>query len=270
MRTLNKGRDREMSDVKATPVSLKCSVCGGDIVNNYLAGLSQCANCGNRWNIADVIPDYGKYSRIIANINKAFNGGAGEVDYLSVHDYYYTSSYGKLDVQFTVLDSWFKPSKNSSYYLSQTMDYYGYEIECGDQLIINEFFSAYNSKMDFSQFDSDNNGTIDAIILINTLEIDSDVTMQWAYRYWNIYTDSNDEYYTYDGVYANDYLWASYQFLFEDKNGGFDNKSALNTYTYIHEFGHVLGADDYYDTSYTSSPMDGHDIMDSETGDHNP
>ena len=63
MRTLNKGRDREMSDVKATPVSLKCSVCGGDIVNNYLAGLSQCANCGNRWNIADVVPDYGKYSR---------------------------------------------------------------------------------------------------------------------------------------------------------------------------------------------------------------
>ena len=60
-----------MSDVNATPVSLKCRICGGDIVNNYLAGTAQCANCGNRWNIADVIPDYGKYSRIIANINKA-------------------------------------------------------------------------------------------------------------------------------------------------------------------------------------------------------
>ena len=60
-----------MSDVNATPVSLKCRICGGDIVNNYLAGTAQCANCGNRWNIADVIPDYGKYSRIIASINKA-------------------------------------------------------------------------------------------------------------------------------------------------------------------------------------------------------
>ena len=60
-----------MPDVIATPVSLKCRVCGGDIVNNYLAGTSVCANCGNRWSLADVIPDYSKYSRIIANINKA-------------------------------------------------------------------------------------------------------------------------------------------------------------------------------------------------------
>ena len=60
-----------MPDVKATPVSLKCSICGGDVINNYLAGNSRCANCGNMWNIADIIPDYGKYSRIIANINKA-------------------------------------------------------------------------------------------------------------------------------------------------------------------------------------------------------
>ena len=60
-----------MPDVIATPVSLKCRICGGDIVNNYLAGTSVCANCGNRWSLADVIPDYSKYSRIIANINKA-------------------------------------------------------------------------------------------------------------------------------------------------------------------------------------------------------
>lgn len=62
-----------MPDVIATPVSLKCRVCGGDIINDYLAGTSACANCGNRWNITDVIPDYEKYSRIIANINKANN-----------------------------------------------------------------------------------------------------------------------------------------------------------------------------------------------------
>lgn len=60
-----------MPDVIVTPVSLKCKICGGDIVNNYLAGTSVCANCGNRWSISDLIPDYGKYSRIIADINKA-------------------------------------------------------------------------------------------------------------------------------------------------------------------------------------------------------
>ena len=60
-----------MPDVNATPISLKCKVCGGDIVNNYLGGTCVCANCGNKWAIADVIPNYDKYTRIIASIAKA-------------------------------------------------------------------------------------------------------------------------------------------------------------------------------------------------------
>ncbi len=60
-----------MPDVNATPISLKCKVCGGDIVNNYLSGYSVCAHCGNKWSISDLVPDYNKYSRIIAGITKA-------------------------------------------------------------------------------------------------------------------------------------------------------------------------------------------------------
>ena len=67
-----------MPDVIAAPVSLKCRICGGDIVNDYLAGTSVCANCGNRWNIADIIPDYSKYSRIISSISKANSILAGD------------------------------------------------------------------------------------------------------------------------------------------------------------------------------------------------
>ena len=60
-----------MAEINITPVSLKCKVCGGDIVNDYINGTSYCANCGNRWSIADLYPDYAKYQRIIANITKA-------------------------------------------------------------------------------------------------------------------------------------------------------------------------------------------------------
>ena len=60
-----------MPDVNITPVSLKCTICGGDIVNDYLVGTSYCANCGNKWSISDLYPDYAKYQRIIANITKA-------------------------------------------------------------------------------------------------------------------------------------------------------------------------------------------------------
>ncbi len=208
----------------------------------------------------------------IDKIEKAFNGTGNDTDYYSVRDYYYTSSYGQLDIQFTVLNEWFRPQETSSYYSDYTMDYYGSEMQAGDQLILDELLQYLEGKMDLSAFDSDENGTIDAVVFINTLEINSEEVFYWAYRYWNIYTDDDGDYYTYDGVSANDYLWAPYQFLYEtydaQGNVSYDN-STMNTYTYIHEFGHVLGADDYYDTSYVGSPMSGCDVMDSMPGDHN-
>lgn len=206
-------------------------------------------------------------------IVKAWSGDADDTDYYSVHDYYYISSYGKLDLDITVLDYWFRPEKTSTYYKNSTMDYYGEDVMIGDQMVMDEALEELSKTMDLSEFDSDNNGIIDAVVLINTLDIGDD-DFNWAYRYWNIYTDSEDCYYEYDGVSANDYLWASYQFLFEtyDDSGdtSYDNTSGMNTYTYIHEFGHVLGADDYYDTSYSeNSPLEGCDIMDAMSGDHN-
>ena len=208
----------------------------------------------------------------IDKIKAAFNGGSGATDYFSVHDYYYQSSYGKLDVQFTVLESWFMPSQNSSHYAEATIDYYGEQVFGGDQLIMHEALTELNKTMDLSEYDTDGNGSIDAVVMINTLEIDDTVDFQWAYRYWNLYTDSNDQPYEYDGVSANDFLWASYQFMLETTdlmgNVKYDN-NVTNTYTYIHEFGHVLGATDYYDTAYVSHPMDGYDMMDAMSGDHN-
>ncbi|MBO4940449.1 MAG: hypothetical protein J6D30_05485 [Clostridia bacterium] len=211
----------------------------------------------------------------LTRLNKAFNGAAGETDYHSVREYYHLSSYGKLDLDITVLDQWFKPKYMSSWYVNQTMETDGAEEEIGDVMIMDEALSYLESRMDLSRFDSDGNGTIDAVVMINTLDIDSDSESMfyWAYRYWNTYMDDDGYCYEYDGVYANDYLWASYQFLFESEdvfgNTTFTDTSAMNTYTYIHEFGHVLGADDYYDTTYTGAPMDGYDVMDSMMGDHN-
>ncbi len=204
----------------------------------------------------------------ISTLKQAFKKG-GNTDYYSVYDYYYTSSYGVLDLNITVLDTWFKPKYSSTYYKNLTTEYYDEQVAIGDQVIMDEALAYLESRMDLSSFDSDKNGVIDAVVLINTLDIDSDSDFNWAYRYWNIYTDSQDYYYEYDGVSANDYLWASYQFLYEDSKGGYADTNGVNTYTYIHEFGHVLGADDYYDTAYVGEPMGGYDVMDSMAGDHN-
>ena len=209
----------------------------------------------------------------VSAINTAFNGKAGATDYYSVSEYYYISSYGQLNVEFTVLNEWFMPKYSSSYYAKQTMNMGGYDIFIGDQVIMDEALAYLAGKMDLTKFDSDGNSVIDAVVFINTLEINGDVDFQWAYRYWNMYTDEEGYYYKYDNVSANDYMWASYQFLHEsyDRNGDvYYDKSLINTYTFIHEFGHILGADDYYDTAYAgSAPMGGYDVMDSGLGDHN-
>ena len=211
----------------------------------------------------------------IDNIVRAFSGESGSCDYYSVKEYYYISSYGKLDLDITVINEWFVPKNTSTYYKNATYDYYGDQVAIGDQLILDEALAYLSGKMDLSKFDSDGNGIIDAVVLINTLDVDSDSDFNWAYRYWNIYTDDEGYYYEYDGVSANDYLWASYSFMHESYNAYdeaiYTDTSVMNTYTYIHEFGHILGSDDYYDTSYVGNhPLDSCDIMDGMNGDHNP
>jgi M6 family metalloprotease-like protein len=209
----------------------------------------------------------------IANIEKIFNGGSSDLSYYSVYEYFLTSSYGKLDLDITVVDSWFRPRYTSTYYENKTTTANGYTEDIGDQLILDEALAYLATIMDLSKFDSDNNGVIDAVILVNTLTIGED-DFHWAYRKWNSYTDSDGYYYEYDKVSANDYIWVSYEFMYEfyDENGDvdFSPTNPLNPYTFIHEFSHILGADDYYDTVYKSEPMGGYDVMDSMAGDHNP
>lgn len=212
----------------------------------------------------------------IEKIESIFNGEAGETDYYSVDEYYKISSYGQLDLDITVLDEWFTPEYNSTYYRNEKMQYGNENIRIGDQMILNEALDYLDDKMDLTKFDSDGNGTIDAVIMVNTLSVDSTNPFQWAYRYWNLYKNEENKPFSYDGVYALDYIWMSYAFMHEKVTPSgkiyYTDTSVMNPQTFIHEFGHILGAEDYYDTSYRSSsgPMKGNDIMDSELGDHNP
>jgi M6 family metalloprotease-like protein len=139
-------------------------------------------------------------------------------------------------------------------------------------LILDEALDYLDDFMDLSQFDSDGNGTIDSVLLINTLEIDPTISYYWAFRYFNFYRDEAGEYYEYDNVHSKDYIWMPYQFIFEgdDENGNhiYNDTSAMNTDTFIHEFGHILGLEDYYDYSGINTPLV-YDIMYNGLGDHN-
>ena len=196
----------------------------------------------------------------------------GKTDYYSLYDYYYISSYGQLTLDITVLDFWFTPEHESEYYSQFTFTYEDQELPQGEQLILDEALDYLDDFMDLSQFDSDNNGTIDSVVLVNTLEIDPTISYYWAFRYFNFYRDEDGSYYEYDNVHAKDYIWMPYQFIFEgdDENGNhiYNDTSAMNTNTFIHEFGHILGLEDYYDYASINTPLI-YDIMYHGLGDHN-
>lgn len=204
----------------------------------------------------------------LSDLDKALNGKNPSDKYLSVADYYKESSYGKLNLNFEILgggQKYFQASKPSTYYTSGS-SYSNKDVE-----LIDDILSQADSSTDYSKYDRDGNGAIDAVVVVPVLDINYDQsTLNWAYRFWA----QNDA--QYDGEMVNDFLWCPYDFLYDSSDGNYDNPTPTVTYTLIHEFGHILGADDYYDTNYTykdqinRNPMRGEDVMDSKYGDHDP
>jgi len=162
----------------------------------------------------------------LSSLDLALNGGDGEESLkfgMSVSKYYNLSSNGKLNLNFEIMGGgtkWYKPSKSSTYYINQDKNNSSSNT---DMAIVNSILKANSSDIDFSHFDSDNNGMLDAVVIVPTIKIGNpdESILQWAYRYW----DSTDN--TYGGnYYINDYLWCPYDFLYET-NSGYDNGTLL-------------------------------------------
>ena len=207
--------------------------------------------------------DYKASSNMKTDLEKAFFGKDNETGWESLSSYYYKSSYGKLNIEGKVLDV---------YNTGNTSKYYNSKYERGqdaDYMIIKQALEYYDNEIDYSEYDSNNDGYIDALYIVYTtpIDYDSDTSMWWAYTY-EYFTD---DYEFYDGVEADYYCFLGYDFLFETPTSG--KNISLNTETIIHETGHILGLDDYYDYDDTKGPdggIGGGDMMDYNVGDHNP
>ena len=207
--------------------------------------------------------DYKAKPNMKSNLEKAFFGTSEDTGWESLTSYYYKSSYGKLNIQGTVLDV---------YNTGNTSRYYNNRYKRGqdaDYMIIKEALEYYDNQIDYSVFDSNDDGYIDALYIVYTTPIDyeSDSSMWWAFTY-EYFTD---DYEYYDKVEADYYCFMGYDFLFETPASG--KNISLNAETIIHETGHILGLDDYYDYDDQKGPdggLGGGDMMDCNIGDHNP
>ncbi|MFO7968565.1 MAG: hypothetical protein R6U15_00445 [Candidatus Izemoplasmatales bacterium] len=207
----------------------------------------------------------------IEDIDLAFNGNSNQLSFESVNSFYLKSSYGKLNLTADIF-GYYTLSETSDYYQTENELYYETDPDTGEYIygedevipveseIISELLAYYDSTIDYNDYDSNNDGYIDGIYVIYNHPTD-DSELWWAYQsYYAYYED------TYDGLTPNYYTWASNEFI-ENEN------EDINARTYIHETGHMLGLDDYYDYSsednYNSGGL-GTFMMDYAIGDHDP
>ncbi len=217
------------------------------------------------------------------DIRKAYSGTPEETGWHSVSSYYEQESFGKCKLKATISD-WYPDTNQSSFYydgntgLFRTMDLL--------QRAVDWYFEN-NPEDSKTNYDLDKNGQYDGVMLIYgspdysvlpSLDT-SDKSNMWAYCNWTYNEPSEDL----NNPSVNVYFWASYDFMYsqgtnaKDRTGKSDAASGDNSHcnidahTYIHEMGHVLGLEDYYDYSHGGyCPAGAFSMQDYNVGGHDP
>ena len=157
------------------------------------------------------------------------HGGTG-----SVRDYYYENSHGAYEPVFEV----FGPVTLSG----PSANYAGSGGTANGYLAVKEACSLLDDEIDFSQYDSDANGSVDMLLMYyagyNQAEGGGEDTI-WPHQ-------GERRIGTYDGKTLNRYFCTS-------ELRGYDGKTMCGIGTTCHEFGHSLGLPDFYDTDYADN-----------------
>jgi immune inhibitor A len=165
----------------------------------------------------------------------------------SMRDFYKEASYGQLDVTGQVAGSggatagWFRAPQTKAYYTANNFGFGDYPTNA--QKLTEDVIDLANPFVNFSQYDNDGDGFVEALIIIcagTGGEQSGNKGDIWSHK-WNI-TPKNV-----DGVKIDRYFMAP-----EDGRVG----------VMAHELGHLLcGLPDLYDTDYSSRGTGAWDLM---------
>ena len=264
-----------------------------DVASNYYKSTSYCPSTGEVKIL--VIPvwftDSGvteehtfineaKKETVRSDIEKAYFGTKESTGWNSVASFYETESDGALHLSGVVSDwyecgyqtdtvaNWNKGSNQQANLVNSATNWY--------------FSSTGDTRSDY---DSDHNGFLDAVILIYAAPdciaysgYGSRDNNMWAYCSWTDASSSTSN------PSVKVYFWASYDFMYGDNiasshagssyHRGDTSHCSIDAHTLIHEMGHTFGLDDYYDYSFTNTsgynPAAGFSMQDSNVGGHDP
>lgn len=198
-------------------------------------------------------PIYGGDAEIKANLQKTFFGQSADTGWESLASFYEKSSYGKLKISGEVLDPHVMSYDTGTLETKEETDNYWDPTHYVLESIYDTLPAAK-----LKEYDLNNDGHVDAIFMVYLAPTSGDVF--WAYQYyWNRYPNTTKPTF-------NTYAWASYEFTYAQTG-----YTALkpDAHTFIHETGHLLGLEDYYDYDSVSMPSGGIDMMDFNIVDHN-
>ncbi len=153
----------------------------------------------------------------------------------SFRDYYLDNSYGKLDVQTTVV-GWYRAQHNMAYYANDPDDG---GIGKARYLVREAVDAAEAEGIDFSQFDNNNDGECDLVTITHAGPGAEYIGLDTEYI-WSHKSHLNDKRVQYDGVSINKYN-INPELAY---NGSQNIISDIGVY--VHEFGHALGLPDLY------------------------
>ncbi len=227
-----------------------------NISNEEKNGAKAFPTTGNRKLICILI---GFTDKAFTKTNADFNNLYNQIGYSansatgSVKDYFYEASYTQFNLSVDV----FGP-----YTASNTMAYFGGNDAGGSDLRPRELAAeavnlADGAGVNFANYDNDNNGTVDGVYVIYAgygEESGASANCIWAHA-WNLATTL-----TKDAKTISKYSCSS---EFQGTTG----TTMTNIGVICHEFGHVLGAPDFYDTDYaTGGSYDGTGDWDLQAG----
>lgn len=229
-----------------------------------------------------------KTDKVKSDIEKVFFGDKDDssLGFKSVKQYYSEASYGKFNLSGTVTD-WF----DATTLVSGVKD-----ITSGTEgTIVNKIlrgavdWASSSQGINLKDFDNNEDGNIDGVYLVydhldwttenyiqheSNPQFDSSTLNQafWNFTYWDFYSESKN-----DKPSTSGFSWSSFDMMYtsyceRNKNDTPDlsdlSKIKLDSHTFIHEFGHLLGLEDYYSSSDSSyHPAGESTMMDQNIGD---
>ena len=204
-----------------------------------------------------------KKESVKSDIEKAFAGENEDIGWRSVKSYYEEESANQLKPHFYVQD-FLDVEVSISFFNS--VDHVTRNVEN----LINGFFLEH-SKISRSDFDFNQDGYLDGVIFVCCCPLSEG----WSsYCAWKEIEPNLVE------PTSSMYMWTSLFTLYgsncvehtgvelESFVGGYTEHCELDTTTFIHEMGHMLGLVDYYDYSCSCSPAGHNTMQDFQVGSH--